>query len=85
MTGTGRSFTVEVYESPGGDICGEQTALIEAMEDKRSQPRNRPPELQTNGLFDKPTVVNNVETLAWAPAILHMGAEWYSGGGQPNP
>jgi NADH:ubiquinone oxidoreductase subunit F (NADH-binding)/NADH:ubiquinone oxidoreductase subunit E len=68
--GTGRDFTVEVFVSPGGYICGEQSALIEAMEDKRSQPRNRPPELATNGLRDKPTLVNNVETLAWAPAIL---------------
>ena len=68
--GSGRSFPVEVFVSPGGYICGEQSALIEAMEDKRSQPRNRPPELATNGLRDKPTLVNNVETLAWAPAIL---------------
>ena len=80
----GRSFPVEVYESPGGYICGEQTALIEAMEDKRAQPRNRPPELQTNGLHDKPTVVNNVETLAWAPAIMHKGGEWYAGQGQTH-
>ena len=68
--GSGRSFPVEVFVSPGGYICGEQSALIEAMEDKRSQPRNRPPELATNGFRDKPTLVNNVETLAWAPAIL---------------
>jgi formate dehydrogenase beta subunit len=68
--GSGRTFPVEVFVSPGGYICGEQSALIEAMEDKRSQPRNRPPELATNGLRDKPTLVNNVETLAWAPAIL---------------
>ncbi len=78
----GRAFDVEVFESPGGYICGEQTALIEAMEDKRAQPRNRPPELQTNGLRDKPTVVNNVETLAWAPGILHHGGEWYATAGK---
>jgi NADH:ubiquinone oxidoreductase subunit F (NADH-binding)/NADH:ubiquinone oxidoreductase subunit E len=70
ILGTGRSFKVEVFTSPGGYICGEQTALIEAIEDKRAEPRNRPPELQTNGLFDKPTLLNNVETLAWVPAIL---------------
>ena len=70
ILGTGRSFKVEVFVSPGGYICGEQTALIEAIEDKRAEPRNRPPELQTNGLFDKPTLLNNVETLAWVPAIL---------------
>ena len=67
---TGRSFKVEVFTSPGGYICGEQTALIEAIEDKRAEPRNRPPELQTNGLFDKPTLLNNVETLAWVSSIL---------------
>jgi NADH:ubiquinone oxidoreductase subunit F (NADH-binding) len=64
---------VEVFVSPGGYICGEQTALIQAIEDKRAEPRNRPPELQTNGLWDMPTLVNNVETLAWAPAIVLRG------------
>jgi NADH:ubiquinone oxidoreductase subunit F (NADH-binding)/NADH:ubiquinone oxidoreductase subunit E len=77
----GRDFTVEVFESPGGYICGEQSALIEAMEDKRGQPRNRPPELTTNGLRDRPTVVNNVETLAWAPGILLFGGDKYEAGG----
>jgi NADH:ubiquinone oxidoreductase subunit F (NADH-binding)/NADH:ubiquinone oxidoreductase subunit E len=76
-----RSFTVEVFESPGGYICGEQSALIEAMEDRRGQPRNRPPELTTNGLRDRPTVVNNVETLAWAPAIMLFGGDKYEMGG----
>jgi NADH:ubiquinone oxidoreductase subunit F (NADH-binding)/NADH:ubiquinone oxidoreductase subunit E len=78
---TGRNFTVEVFESPGGYICGEQSALIEAMEDRRGQPRNRPPELTTNGLRDRPTVVNNVETLAWAPAIMLFGGDKYELGG----
>ena len=64
---------VEVFVSPGGYICGEQTALIQAIEDKRAEPRNRPPELQTNGLWDMPTLVNNVETLAWVPAIILLG------------
>src|SRR5207248_2156018 len=70
---SGRNFPVEVFESPGGYICGEQSALLEAMEDRRGQPRNRPPELTTNGLRDRPTVVNNVETLAWAPCIMLFG------------
>jgi NADH:ubiquinone oxidoreductase subunit F (NADH-binding) len=64
---------VEAFVSPGGYICGEQTALIGAIEDKRAEPRNRPPELQTNGLWDMPTLVNNVETLAWAPSIVLLG------------
>ncbi|MFM8274684.1 MAG: NADH-ubiquinone oxidoreductase-F iron-sulfur binding region domain-containing protein [Gemmata sp.] len=79
--GSGRNFTVEVFESPGGYICGEQSALIEAMEDRRGQPRNRPPELTTNGLRDRPTVVNNVETLAWAPGIMLFGGDKYEMGG----
>ncbi len=74
---TGRSFPVEVYVSPGGYICGEQSALIEAMEDKRAEPRNKPPLLETNGLHDKPTLLSNVETFAWVPAIFHKGGEWY--------
>jgi NADH:ubiquinone oxidoreductase subunit F (NADH-binding)/NADH:ubiquinone oxidoreductase subunit E len=87
--GTGLNFPVAVYVSPGGYICGEQSALIEAMEGKRAQPRNRPPELATNGLFDKPTLVNNVETFAWVPGIaLHTVCDrdppvnWYGDKGQ---
>ena len=83
--GTGLNFPVTVYVSPGGYICGEQSALIEAMEGKRAQPRNRPPELATNGLFDRPTLVNNVETFAWVPGIALLtrldgtpGANWYA-------
>src|SRR5207237_5818552 len=83
--GSNRSFAVEVFVSPGGYICGEQSALIEAMEDRRSQPRNRPPELSTNGLRDKPTVVNNVETLAWAPYIVLRGGAEYAAGGWRTP
>src|SRR5437867_12590962 len=63
-------FPVEVFVSPGGYICGEQTALIQVLEDQRAEPRNRPPELQTNGLWDTPTLVNNVETLAWMRSLL---------------
>jgi NADH:ubiquinone oxidoreductase subunit F (NADH-binding) len=79
--GTTRRFPVEVFVSPGGYVCGEQSALIEAMEDRRSQPRNKPPELSTNGLRDRPTVVNNVETLAWTPAVFLRGGDWYASAG----
>jgi NADH:ubiquinone oxidoreductase subunit F (NADH-binding)/NADH:ubiquinone oxidoreductase subunit E len=81
VLGSGRSFPVDVFTSPGGYICGEQSALIEAMEDRRAQPRNKPPQLETNGLYDKPTLVSNVETFAWAPAIVLKGGEWYAAGG----
>ncbi len=78
LFGTSRSFPVEVFTSPGGYICGEQSALVEAMEDNRAQPRNKPPQLETNGLHDKPTLVSNVETFAWAPAIMLRGGQWYA-------
>ncbi|GAA4460818.1 NAD(P)H-dependent oxidoreductase subunit E [Novipirellula rosea] len=79
--GSSRSFELDVFPSPGGYICGEQTALIEAMEDKRAEPRNRPPELMTNGLYDQPTLLSNVETFAWAPAILKDGGDWFASQG----
>ena len=80
ILGTSLSFDLEVFVSPGGYICGEQTALIQAIQDERAEPRNRPPELQTNGLWDKPTVLNNVETLAWVPGIVTQwegDGQWY--------
>ena len=64
--------------SPGGYVCGEQGALIEAIEERRSEPRNRPPQLETNGLYDKPTLLSNVETFAWVPAIVANGGKWYA-------
>jgi NADH:ubiquinone oxidoreductase subunit F (NADH-binding)/NADH:ubiquinone oxidoreductase subunit E/ferredoxin len=81
VMGTGRPFDMEVFVSPGGYICGEATALIEAMEDRRSEPRNRPPELTVKGLFDRPTLVNNVETFAWVPFILKDDAVRYVAAG----
>ena len=80
ILGSKLSFDLEVFVSPGGYICGEQTALIQAIQDERAEPRNRPPELQTNGLWDKPTVLNNVETLAWVPGIVTQwdgDGQWY--------
>ena len=69
----GRPFPVSVFVSPGGYICGEQSALIEAMSDRRGEPRNMPPKLETNGLDDRPTLVSNVETFAWVPYICING------------
>ncbi len=83
--GSGIGFRAEVFESPGGYICGEQSALIEAMEDKRGQPRQRPPELQTNGLWDQPTVVNNVETLGWVPYVITRKGKAYASAGYKVP
>jgi len=69
--------TLRLFESPGGYICGEETALLEALEDRRAEPRNKPPFPTTDGFRGQPTVINNVETFALATAILSRGAEWY--------
>ncbi len=79
---TGQPFELEVFESPGGYVCGEQGALIEAIEEHRAEPRNRPPQIETNGLFDRPTLLSNVETFAWVPAILLRGGSWYADAGR---
>ena len=77
ILGSGWDCEVEVFVSPGGYICGEETALLEAMEGKRAEPRNKPPFPGTHGLHGKPTLVNNVETFAFVPWIaLHGGASW---------
>jgi NADH:ubiquinone oxidoreductase subunit F (NADH-binding) len=77
ILGSGLSFPLEVFVSPGGYICGEESALLEAMEDRRAEPRNKPPFPVMNGLYGKPTVINNVETLCWVPPIVLNGGEWY--------
>jgi NADH:ubiquinone oxidoreductase subunit F (NADH-binding)/NADH:ubiquinone oxidoreductase subunit E len=79
--GTGQSFELEAFESPGGYVCGEQSALIEAIEEHRAEPRNRPPAIEANGLHGQPTLLNNVETIAWVPAIVLRGGEWYRDAG----
>ena len=75
----GRSFPISVFVSPGGYICGEQTALIEAMSDRRGEPRNPLPKLETNGLQNLPTIVSNAETYAWMPYIYSQGGKAYAG------
>ncbi len=78
------SFDIHIHSGAGAYICGEETALIESIEGKRGEPRSRPPYPTTNGLWDKPTLVNNVETLANIPAILRHGAAWYRSFGTPS-
>lgn len=77
ILGSDLDFDLEIFVSPGGYICGEESALLEAMEGKRAEPRNKPPFPGTNGLWNAPTVINNVETFAFATAILVNGADWY--------
>jgi NADH:ubiquinone oxidoreductase subunit F (NADH-binding)/NADH:ubiquinone oxidoreductase subunit E len=81
ILGSGISFPLETFISPGGYIQGEESALLEAMEDRRGEPRNKPPFPTQFGLFNKPTVINNVETLSWVPSIALKGGEWYRDAG----
>lgn len=76
--GTNFNFDLYIHSGAGAYICGEETALIESIEGNRGQPRPRPPFPTTDGLWGKPTLVNNVETLANVPPILLNGADWYS-------
>lgn len=77
LFGTGYSLRLYTHLGAGAYICGEETALLESMEGKLGQPRLRPPFPPSFGLFGKPTIVNNVETLANVPMIVARGAEWY--------
>jgi NADH:ubiquinone oxidoreductase subunit F (NADH-binding)/NADH:ubiquinone oxidoreductase subunit E len=81
ILGSGLDFDLEVFVSPGGYICGEESALIEAIEGHRAEPRNKPPFPGQIGLWQKPTVINNVETFANAPQILARGVEWFKTAG----
>ncbi len=74
----GFTFDIELRRGAGAYICGEETALFESIEGKRGEPRNKPPFPVEVGLFGKPTVVNNVETLVNIPLILRMGGEEYA-------
>jgi len=77
ILGSGFSFDIEVFISPGGYILGEETALLEALEDKRGEPRNKPPFPGQKGLHGQPTLMNNVETFAYVPAIGLRGGTWW--------
>ncbi|MBN2892420.1 MAG: hypothetical protein JXL97_11180 [Bacteroidales bacterium] len=70
-------FSIEIFSGSGAYVCGEETALIESMEGKRGEPRNKPPFPISNGYLGKPTVVNNVETFASAVTVMRLGAEAY--------
>ncbi|MFT6343216.1 MAG: NADH-quinone oxidoreductase subunit F [Paraglaciecola sp.] len=72
------SLKLHLHTSAGRYICGEETALINALEGKRANPRAKPPFPQVVGLFGRPTIVNNCETLCNLPGILKSGVEWYS-------
>jgi len=81
IMGRGFDFDIEIRLGCGAYVCGEETALIESLEGHRGEPRNRPPFPVDTGFEGHPTVVNNVETLAWAACIMAKGAEWFKGFG----
>jgi [NiFe] hydrogenase diaphorase moiety large subunit len=72
-------FDIEIRLGSGAYVCGEETALIESLEGHRGEPRNRPPFPVDTGYLGRPTVVNNVETLAWAACVFAKGTEWFKG------
>jgi NADH-quinone oxidoreductase subunit F len=78
ILGSGFDFDIEVRRGAGAYICGEETALFESIEGKRGEPRNKPPFPVEVGLFGKPTVVNNIETLVNVPLILEIGGDAYA-------
>ncbi len=78
ILGSGFSFDIDLRFGAGAFVCGEETALLASIEGKRGMPTPRPPFPAVKGLWGKPTVINNVETLANIPVILLKGAEWFS-------
>ncbi len=77
ILGSGYSLDIHIHLGAGAYICGEETALLESLEGKLGQPRLRPPFPAVQGLYAKPTVINNIETLANVPPIVLNGAQWY--------
>ena len=76
--GTGFDFDIDIRLGAGAFVCGEETALMNSIEGKRGEPRPRPPFPAVKGLFDRPTILNNVETYANVPRIILNGAEWFA-------
>ncbi len=88
VLGSGFTCQITVHAGAGAYICGEETALLDSLEGRRGQPRLKPPFPATNGLYDAPTVVNNVGTLASVPYIVLGGADWFKAmgpEGSPGP
>ncbi len=80
--GLAKHTKVHLRRGAGAYICGEESAMIESIEGKRGLPRHRPPYVAQVGLFGRPTLVNNIETLYWVPAILEKGAAWFAAQGK---
>jgi formate dehydrogenase len=84
LSGLARQSPVELRRGAGAYICGEESAMIESIEGKRGLPRHRPPYIAEVGLFGRPTLNHNVETLYWIPEILAKGAAWFASQGKPG-
>jgi NADH-quinone oxidoreductase subunit F len=84
ILGSGLDFDIELFQGSGAFVCGEETALIRSVEGYRGMPRHRPPYPVEQGLDGRPTVINNVKTLATIPPILEKGAQWFRGIGTPD-
>ena len=84
ILGSEHSFDLVVHRGQGAYICGEETGLLDALEGKRGNPRLKPPFPANQGLYQGPTLINNVETLCNAPLIIDKGADWYRGLGKGN-
>ncbi|HDN80897.1 MAG TPA: 4Fe-4S dicluster domain-containing protein, partial [Chloroflexi bacterium] len=84
ILGTGFDFTITIVEGAGAFVCGEETALIASIEGGFPEPRPRPPFPAEKGLWGKPTVINNVKTLASVPVIISRGGDWYASIGKPG-
>lgn len=80
--GSGWEYDIEVHRGAGAYICGEETALLNSLEGKKGEPRNKPPFPAAAGLYSCPTTINNVETIAVVPTILRRGGEWFAGLGR---
>src|SRR3954469_25737679 len=84
LLGSGFHLDIRVHPGAGAYICGEETALLDSLEGRRGQPRLKPPFPAVAGLYARPTVVNNVESIASVPGIVLEGAEWFSSMGTPK-
>ena len=84
ILGSGFDFDIDLFQGSGAFVCGEETALIRSVEGYRGMPRHRPPYPVERGLYNRPTVINNVKTLATVPPIVEKGAEWFRGIGTPE-
>jgi len=84
VMGTGIDFDIELRYGSGAYVCGEESSLIESIEGKRGEPRNKPPYTASQGYLDKPTIINNVETFCYIPLILDKGAKWFRNYGTEN-